>query len=83
MIAVFGGTAPLIAAAFVGAGHPMYVAIYMTVVVALCLVVYFTLPETGDRGDRVTVAPVDAEVLEGEHLLLGSSSVSGEEKRFP
>ena len=83
VIAIFGGTAPLIAAAFVGAGHPMYVAIYMTIVVAVCLVVYFTLPETGDHGDRVTVAPVDDEVLEGEHLLLGSSSVSGEEKRFP
>ena len=34
VIAVFGGTAPLIAAAFVGAGHPMYVAIYMIVIVA-------------------------------------------------
>ena len=31
VIAIFGGTAPLIAAAFVGAGHPTYVAIYMIV----------------------------------------------------
>jgi MFS family permease len=83
VIAVFGGTAPLIAAAFVGAGHPMYVAIYMTVVVALCLVVYTTLPETGDRGDRVTVAPADREVLEGEHLLASSSSVTSQAKRSP
>jgi MHS family alpha-ketoglutarate permease-like MFS transporter len=59
VIAIFGGTAPLIAAAFVGAGHPMYVAIYMTVIVALCLVVYITLPETGDRRPEtaVTVPP--------------------------
>ena len=49
VIAIFGGTAPLIAAAFVGAGHPMWVAIYMIVIVALCLIVYFTLPETGSK----------------------------------
>ena len=29
----------------VGAGHPTWVAIYMIVIVALCLIVYFTLPE--------------------------------------
>jgi MFS family permease len=80
VIAIFGGTAPLIAAAFVGAGHPMYVAIYMTVIVALCLVVYTTLPETGDHGDRATVAPADPEVLEGEHLLASSSPATGEAK---
>jgi MFS transporter, MHS family, alpha-ketoglutarate permease len=68
VIAVFGGTAPLIAAAFVGAGHPMYVAIYMTVIVALCLIVYFTLPETGSRTERATVALTDTEVLKGEQL---------------
>lgn len=51
--AVFGGTAPLIAAAFIGAGHPMFVAIYMITVVALSLIVYFTLPETG-RKRRLT-----------------------------
>jgi MHS family alpha-ketoglutarate permease-like MFS transporter len=66
VIAAFGGTAPLIAAAFVGAGHPMHVAIYMIVVVALCLVVYVTLPETGSRTPRSTVALSDQEVLEGE-----------------
>ena len=82
VIAVFGGTAPLIAAAFVGAGHPMYVAIYMTVIVALCLAVYTTLPETGDRGNRATVAPSDPEVLEGEHLV-GTSSITGQAKRSP
>jgi hypothetical protein len=68
VIAVFGGTAPLIAAAFVGAGNPMYVAIYMTVIVALCLIVYFTLPETGSRTERATVALTDIEVLKGEQL---------------
>ena len=62
VIAIFGGTAPLIAAAFIGAGHPMYVAIYMIVVVALCLIVYFTLPETGSRAPRATVASADPEV---------------------
>jgi MFS family permease len=66
VIAVFGGTAPLIAAAFVGAGHPMWVAIYMIVIVALCLIVYFTLPETGSKTQRATVALTDPEVLEGE-----------------
>jgi hypothetical protein len=42
----------------------MYVAIYMTVIIALCLIVYFTLPETGSR-KRATVALTDPEVLEG------------------
>jgi MHS family alpha-ketoglutarate permease-like MFS transporter len=75
VIAALGGTAPLIAAAFVGAGHPMYVAIYMTVIIALCLVVYFTLPETGSR-ERATVALTDSEVLEGEKLE-ASGTVGG------
>ncbi|MHC8607532.1 MFS transporter [Paenarthrobacter ureafaciens] len=75
VIAVFGGTAPLIAAAFVGAGQPMLVAVYMIVVVALCLVVYFTLPETGNRGDRPTVALADPEVLEGQQLATGTTSL--------
>jgi MHS family alpha-ketoglutarate permease-like MFS transporter len=66
VIAIFGGTAPLIAAAFVGAGHPMWVAIYMIIIVALCLIVYFTLPETGSKTMRDTVALNDAEVVEGE-----------------
>src|SRR6476659_164952 len=83
VIAVFGGTAPLIAAAFVGAGHPTYVAIYMILIVALCLLVYTTLPETGDRGDRATVAPADTEVLEGEHLLSSSPSATGAATRSP
>ncbi len=81
VIAVFGGTAPLIAAAFVGAGHPMYVAVYMIAIVALCLIVYFTLPETGSRSGRATVAPADPEVLEGEHLLLSTSSATDGAKR--
>ena len=59
VIAILGGTAPLIAAAFVGAGHPMWVAIYMIVIVALCLIVYFTLPETGSKTLRSTVALSD------------------------
>ncbi|MFJ9180592.1 MFS transporter [Streptomyces sp. NPDC102360] len=59
VIALFGGTAPLIASAFVGAGRPMYVAIYMIVVVALCLIVYFTLPETGSRAPRKIVSETD------------------------
>ena len=80
MIAVFGGTAPLLAATFVGAGHPMYVANYMTVVVALCLIVYFTLPETGNRGERVTVASTDPEVLEGKHVVSRTVSAAGPAK---
>jgi MHS family alpha-ketoglutarate permease-like MFS transporter len=51
------------------------------VIVALCLAVYITIPETGDRGYRVTVAPADPEVLEGEHLLLSTSSAKGKAKR--
>jgi MFS transporter, MHS family, alpha-ketoglutarate permease len=66
VIAVFGGTAPLIAAAFVGAGHPRFVAVYMIVVIAICLAVYFTLPETGSKTLRATVALEDREVVEGE-----------------
>jgi MFS family permease len=80
VIAVFGGTAPLLAATFVGAGHPMYVAIYMTVVVALCLIVYLTLPETGNRGERVTVAPTDPEVLEGEHVVSRTVAAASQAK---
>ncbi|WP_032368269.1 hypothetical protein [Rhodococcoides fascians] len=49
VIAIFGGTAPLVAEAFVSAGHPMFVAVYMIVIVSICLAVYFILPETGDR----------------------------------
>lgn len=81
VIAAFGGTAPLIAAAFVGAGHPMYVAVYMTVIVAACLAVYITLPETGDHSDRATVASNDPEVLEGEHRPWISSPAATEDKR--
>ena len=58
VIAVFGGTAPLIATALVGAGQPLLVAVYMIVIVAIALAVYFTLPETGTgpaaRGERDT-----------------------------
>ena len=66
VIAIFGGTAPLIAAAFVGAGHPTYVAFYMIAIIAVCLAVYFTLPETGSKTLRATVALEDPEVVEGE-----------------
>jgi MHS family alpha-ketoglutarate permease-like MFS transporter len=74
VIAIFGGTAPLIAAAFVGAGHPRYVAVYMIAIVAVCLAVYFTLPETGSKTLRATVALDDREVIEGE---LEEASVAG------
>lgn len=60
VIALFGGTAPLIAAAFVGAGQPMLVAVYMIVVVSVCLCVYFTLPETGSRAPQATVSATDS-----------------------
>ncbi|WP_129660586.1 MFS transporter [Rothia halotolerans] len=50
VIAIFGGTAPLVASSFVNAGHPLLVAVYMIVIVAICLAIYFTLPETGSRG---------------------------------
>lgn len=66
VIAIFGGTAPLIAAAFVGAGHPTWVAFYMIAIVAVCLVIYFTLPETGSKTQRATVGMHDREVIEGE-----------------
>jgi MHS family alpha-ketoglutarate permease-like MFS transporter len=81
VIAVFGGTAPLVAAAFVGAGHPLYVAIYMIVIIAVCLAVYFTLPETGSRIERATVHLSDPEVLEAEHVVLGTGSAATPTKR--
>jgi MFS transporter, MHS family, alpha-ketoglutarate permease len=68
VIAILGGTAPLIATLFVDAGHPTWVAIYMCVIVALCLIVYFTLPETGSKTQRATVAQDDPTVLEGEKM---------------
>jgi MFS transporter, MHS family, alpha-ketoglutarate permease len=68
VIATLGGTAPLIATLFVDAGHPTWVAIYMSVIVALCLIVYFTLPETGSKTQRATVAQDDPTVLEGEKM---------------
>lgn len=77
VIAVFGGTAPLIAAAFVGAGHPMYVAVYMIAIIAVCLAVYFTLPETGSKTPRGTVALHDSDVVAGEvkEVAAGTSAV--------
>jgi MHS family alpha-ketoglutarate permease-like MFS transporter len=38
----------------------------MIVIIALCLAVYFTLPETGSKTPRTTVAMDDQEVAEGE-----------------
>jgi MHS family alpha-ketoglutarate permease-like MFS transporter len=46
----------------------------MIVIVALCLIVYFTLPETGSRTKRATVALTDPEVLEGEKLEVSRTS---------
>jgi MHS family alpha-ketoglutarate permease-like MFS transporter len=66
VIATLGGTPPLVAAAFVGAGHPTWVAFYMIAIVAVCLVIYFTLPETGSKTQRATVGLNDREVIEGE-----------------
>lgn len=74
VIAIFGGTAPLVAAAFIGAGHPMWVAIYMITIVSLCLLVYLTLPETGSKNQRLTVAVDDREVIEGELEEAGGAS---------
>jgi MFS family permease len=68
VIATLGGTAPLIATLFVDAGLPTLVAIYMMVIVALCLIVYFTLPETGSKTQRATVAQDDPTVLEGKKM---------------
>ncbi|MFF1570709.1 MFS transporter [Streptomyces sp. NPDC058293] len=81
VIAIFGGTAPLIASAFVGAGRPMYVAIYMIVIVALCLIVYFTLPETGSRAPRETVSATDAiAVVMSEDLSTAAGSAPEQDK---
>jgi MHS family alpha-ketoglutarate permease-like MFS transporter len=38
----------------------------MIVIIAICLAVYFTLPETGSKTLRATVALEDSEVVEGE-----------------
>jgi MFS family permease len=70
VIAVFGGTAPLVAAAFVGAGQPMFVAYYMIAIVALSLIVYFTLPETGSKGRRNLMYRLS-------HTLIGQGNVAG------
>ena len=80
VIAIFGGTAPLIAAAFVGAGRPTYVAFYMIAIIAVCLAVYFTLPETGSKTARATVALEDPEVVEGE---LKEATVSTQTRNSP
>lgn len=81
VIATLGGTAPLIAAAFVGAGHPTWVAFYMIAIVFLCLLVYFTLPETGSKTQRATVGLNDIEVIEGE--LEEASAASHAERHQP
>lgn len=83
VIALFGGTAPLIASAFVGAGRPMYVAIYMIVIVALCLIVYFTLPETGSRAPREIVSATDPiAVVTSEDSSTAASSAPEQNKEL-
>ncbi|PYY39706.1 MFS transporter [Curtobacterium sp. MCPF17_046] len=82
VIAIFGGTAPLIAAAFVGAGHPMLVAVYMIVIVAICLVVYFTIPETGSRNPQSTVSVTDSiTVVDGKRAIADTSAGTKHNKR--
>ncbi|MEV8150493.1 MFS transporter [Arthrobacter sp. NPDC080073] len=70
VIALFGGTAPLIASAFLGAGQPMLVAVYMIVIVGLSLIAYFTLPETGPRRNKPseTVSFKDANAKVAERI---------------
>ena len=58
----------------------MWVAIYMIVIIALCLIVYFTLPETGSKTLRATVALDDPEVVEGE---LEEAAAGGQTTRRP
>jgi MHS family alpha-ketoglutarate permease-like MFS transporter len=50
----------------------------MIVIIALCLIVYFTLPETGSKTVRATVALKDLEVVEGE---LEEASAAGQTKK--
>ena len=52
----------------------------MIAIVALCLIVYMTLPETGSRAQRASVAPTDPEVLEGEHLVPETVSAASQTK---
>jgi MHS family alpha-ketoglutarate permease-like MFS transporter len=59
----------------------MYVAIYMIAIIAVCLIVYFTLPETGSRVERATVSLHDPEVLEGEHVAISTGSAASQTKR--
>ena len=54
----------------------MFVAVYMIVIVAICLVVYFTLPETGSRAGRATVAAADQDTLTDAGM--GTASVSAD-----
>ncbi|EFL27467.1 dicarboxylate MFS transporter [Streptomyces himastatinicus ATCC 53653] len=73
VIAALGGTAPLIASAFIEAGHPMGVAVYMTVIVLVCLIVYLTLPETGRSGTHTTTPPAAASDAENSSTCMEST----------
>ncbi|MEU5031547.1 MFS transporter [Streptomyces milbemycinicus] len=77
VIAALGGTAPLIASAFIEAGHPMGVAVYMTAIVLLCLIVYLTLPETGRSGAHTTTPP--AAESDTEHSPASTKSMKATE----
>ncbi|MES4909094.1 MULTISPECIES: MFS transporter [unclassified Streptomyces] len=77
VIAALGGTAPLIASAFIDAGHPMGVAVYMTAIVLLCLIVYLTLPETGRSGAHTTTPP--AAESDTEHSAASTKSTKATE----
>jgi len=78
VIALLGGTAPLIAAAFVGAGQPLLVAVYMIVIVGLSLIVYFTLPETGSKAPQLTVSATDRIAVVLSEPSVGSAPSQGD-----
>jgi MHS family alpha-ketoglutarate permease-like MFS transporter len=44
--AIFGGTAPLIAAWFIRIGQPMGMAVYIMALALVCGIVFLTMPET-------------------------------------
>lgn len=44
-----GGTAPLVSAAFIDAGHPDLIAVYVSVVMLVAGLFWVTMPETRDR----------------------------------
>jgi MFS family permease len=63
--ALFGGTAPLISAAFISAGTPDLISVYVIAVMVVAVSVWLFMPETRKRTvDASTVRPTEPEPVE-------------------